>query len=73
MSAEPVLEPNFAENRVAVTRGWGDWRQIEVPLDALGFHITDFAGGTRQRLPRRTLAAYMSCEAIPEGAEFGHR
>jgi hypothetical protein len=73
MSAEPGFEPNDAGNRVAVTRGWGDWRQLEVPLDALsGLHITDFAGGTGQRLPRPTLAAYMSCDAIPEGAEFAH-
>jgi hypothetical protein len=72
MSSHPRsgLDPGVS---VVVTRGWGDWRQIEVPVNALSdFRFTEFAGGTQQRLPRPTLAAYMSCEAIPEGADFGH-
>lgn len=58
---------------VVVTRGWGDWRKLSVPLDVLArFHMTSDAGGTKARLPRPMLAAYMSCTAIPEGVEFGH-
>src|SRR5215211_4433007 len=58
---------------VVVCRGWGDWRQVEVPVAELSdLHVTEFAGGTRARLPRPVLAAYMSCEVIPEQADFGH-
>ncbi len=58
---------------VVVARGWGDWRRIEVPLDALsGWHVTSSAGGTKAPLPRPTLAGYMSCEEIPADADFGH-
>jgi hypothetical protein len=58
---------------VTVTRNWGDWRKLAVPEEALsGFHITSTAGGTKARLPRPSLAAYMSCEQIPDDVEFGH-
>jgi hypothetical protein len=61
------------EQAVVVCRGWGDYRLAEVPVSALsGLHMTEFAGGSRARLPRATLAAYMSCDAVPEGEEFGH-
>jgi hypothetical protein len=58
---------------VIVSRQWGDWRQIRVPISVLsGFHITTVTGGVNVRIPRPTLAAYMSCEDIPAGADFGH-
>lgn len=58
---------------ITVVRGWGDGRTLDVEAEQLnGFHITTYAGGTLGRLPRPTLAAYMSCTAIPDGAEFGH-
>ncbi len=58
---------------IVVNRGWGDWRKIVVPEEALsGFHLADFAGGTHSRLPRTCLAAYMSCDVIPDDTDFGH-
>ncbi len=59
--------------RVTVTRDRGDWRKIEVESDQLdGWHIATAQGGHGARLPHRMLAAYMSCEAIPDGAAFAH-
>jgi hypothetical protein len=58
---------------VVVSRQWGDWRRITVPISALsGLHIAAKSGGVNVHLPRPTLAAYMSCEDIPAGADFGH-
>jgi len=58
---------------VAVARGWGDWRRLQVDETVLfDFHMATCAGGTQRNLPRPTLAAYMSCDAIPDGVEFGH-
>lgn len=58
---------------VRVTRGWGDWRKLDVPLDALsGWHVAVAQGGHGARLPKPALAAYMSCEEIPSEADFGH-
>lgn len=46
---------------------------IQVPEEALsGFHFSNVAGGVKATLPRKTLCAYMSCDAIPEGAYFEH-
>ena len=61
------------ETTVVVSRQWGDWRRIRVPLSALsGFHVTTITGGVRVHIPRPTLAAYMSCENIPARTDFGH-
>ena len=61
------------DDQIIVARGWGDWRRLTLPRDALsGLHMATTAGGTLAPLPRPTLAAYMSCEAIPPGEEFGH-
>ena len=58
---------------VRVTRGWGDWRKIDVPREKLsGWHMTSTQGGHGAPLPRPALAAYMGCDAIPADAEFGH-
>jgi hypothetical protein len=58
---------------VTVTRGWGDWRKLDVDEDALSdFHIATGQGGHRAPLPRPMLAAFMSCDDIPEDTEFGH-
>ncbi len=58
---------------VTIRRSWGDWRTLQVPINALsGFHFTDLAGGTSARMPRNVLAAYMLCSDIPSGAFFGH-
>jgi len=44
-----------------------------VPEEALsGLHMALNAGGTREPLPRATVAGYMSCDRIPEGEDFGH-
>lgn len=59
-------------SNVGVTRNSGGIK-LEVPKTVLsGFHITTYAGGTGQTLPRPALAAFMSCDAIPDGSEFGH-
>ncbi|MDQ3867092.1 MAG: hypothetical protein M3304_09770 [Actinomycetota bacterium] len=59
-------------HEVVVSRGWGGGT-IAVDERALGgFHVTFDAGGTGAILPRNTLAAYMLCTEIPDGAYFGH-
>jgi hypothetical protein len=63
----------MGEQTIFVARGWGDGLVIEVPISCLsGLHMATAAGGTLRPLPRPTLAAYMDCTAIPDGAEFGH-
>jgi hypothetical protein len=58
---------------VTVTRGWGDYRRLDVPEGELsGFHMASTAGGTKAALPRPTLAAYMSRDVIPEDIDFAH-
>lgn len=45
-----------------------DWRRIRIPVSALnGLHVVKISGG------RPTLAAYMSCDDIPSGADFAQR
>ena len=62
-----------AEPTVVVSRQWGDWRKIRVPISVLSdFHITTQTGGVKVHLARPTLAAYRSCEDIPAGADFAH-
>lgn len=57
---------------ITVARGWGG-RQIQVAPEALdGFHITTETGGVNATLPRPMWAAYMWCDRIPQGADFGH-
>lgn len=62
------------ESEVIVSRNLGGVK-ICVPASALsGLHIAEAAGGTGARLSRPSLAAYMSCESIPDDyfPVFGH-
>lgn len=58
---------------VTITRQPGDWRKLDVRFDVLdGWRLDTLTGGIQRRTVHPTLFAYMNCEAIPDGVEFGH-
>ena len=67
------LPPEQQPETVTVTRQRGDWRKIDVPFASLdGWHLGTLSGGVRTPSPTPILMAYMWCDLIPEGVEFGH-
>ncbi len=66
------MSANQCSHLVRVKRNWFG-AAIKVPENELsGLHVATQSGGVRAQLSRPILAAYMSCDAIPDGAYFEH-